>query len=69
MSATPEAPKAAQISETHVTTEVAETDGHPIKSEVDPLQEEEVSTSLKKEMCAVVIKSLIEILRSWYRPP
>ena len=41
MSATLEAPKAAQIAETNVTTEVAET----IKSEVDPLQEE-VSTSL-----------------------
>ena len=50
MSATLEAPKAAQISETHVTTEVAETDVHPIKSEVDPLQEEEVSTSLKKRI-------------------
>ena len=46
MSATLETPKAAQMAETHVTTEVAETDGHTIKSEVDPLQEEEVSTSL-----------------------
>ena len=45
MSATLEAPKAAQMAETHVTTEVAETDVHPIKSEVDPLQEE-VSISL-----------------------
>ena len=45
MSATLEAPKAAQIAKTNVTTEVAETDGHPIKSELDPLQEE-VSTSL-----------------------
>ena len=45
MSATLEAPKAAQIAETHVITEVAETDVQTIKSEVDPLQEE-VSTSL-----------------------
>ena len=45
MSATLEAPKAAQIAETPVTTEAAETDVQTIKSEVDPLQEE-VSTSL-----------------------
>ena len=70
MSAILETPKAAQIAETNVTTEVAETDVQTIKSEVDPLQEE-VSTSLskKKVQRAVVIKSLIEILRSLYRPP
>ena len=51
MSATLEAPKAAQIAKTNVTTEVAETDGHIIKSELDPLQEE-VSSSLWKRNLA-----------------
>ena len=52
MSATLETPKAAQIAETHVTTEVAET----IKSEVDPLQEE-VSTSLWKIITSLELSS------------
>ena len=52
MSATLETPRAAQIAETHVTTEVAET----IKSEVDPLQEE-VSTSLWKIITSLELSS------------